>query len=187
MLPTRSIAPFDWAVAVGAPEEVIFAPMRAAIIRIGMVGALMLALGLALAMLAARGITHPIEQLRRLASRGDQVDPVNVRTGLPEADMVARALVGAAAERRKAAEALAESETRFRALFEKSASGSILLDPVTTEVIDSNEVAAAIVGCTVEEFRTQKITDFSLQTSPEQIHEFCRLVSSGETLRYKRG
>jgi PAS domain S-box-containing protein len=179
------IAPFDWAVAVGAPEEFIFAPVRAAIIRVGSVGVVVLVAGLMLAMFAAKGIIRPIEQLRRLATHGDRIDPAGVRTGLPEADMVAGALVTAAAERHEAAKALAESETRFRALFEESASGTILLDPETTQVIDSNEVAAAVVGCTVEEFRAHKITDFALQTSPERIHELCRLVATGTTLRYE--
>jgi PAS domain S-box-containing protein len=179
------MAPFDWAVIVGAPEEVIFAPMRAAIIRVGSAGVVVLALGLAMATLAARGITRPIEQLRRLAMHGDRIDPASVRTGLPEADLVAGALVTAAAERHEAAKALAESETRFRALFEKSASGTILLDPETTQVIDSNEVAAATVGCTIEEFRNHRITDFALDTSLERIRALCRLVEGGDTQRYE--
>jgi PAS domain S-box-containing protein len=179
------IAPFDWEVVAGSPEEVIFAPMRAAIIRVGSAGAVVLTLGLGLAMFAARGITRPIERLRRLVIHSDRIDPEGIRTGLPEADVVAGALVAAAAERQQAAKALAESETLFRTLFEKSASGTILLDPETTQVIDSNEVAAAIVGCTVEEFRTHRITDFALQTSPERIHKLCRQVADGDTLRYE--
>jgi PAS domain S-box-containing protein len=179
------IAPFDWAVVVGAPEEVIFAPVRAAIIRVGSTGGVVLTLGLAMAMLAARGITRPIEQLRRLATQAERIDLASVQTGLPEADLVAGALVTAAAERREAARALAESETRFRALFERSASGTILLDPDTTQVIDSNEVAAATVGCTIEEFRSHRITDFALESSPERIREMCRLVGNGDTLRYE--
>jgi PAS domain S-box-containing protein len=179
------IAPFGWAVIAGSPEEVIFAPVRAAIIRVGSAGVVVLALGLGLAMFAARGIIRPIEQLRRLVIHTDGIGLEGIRTGLPEADMVAGALVAAAAERHQAAKALAESETLFRALFEKSASGTILLDPETTEVIDSNEVAAAIVGCTVNEFRTHRITDFALQTSPERIRQLCRQVAGGDTLRYE--
>ncbi len=36
------VAPFGWTVVVGAPEEVIFAPMRAAIIRVAGVGGVVL-------------------------------------------------------------------------------------------------------------------------------------------------
>ena len=98
-------------------------------------------------MFAARGIIRPIEQLRRLAAEDSATDPMPAAaTGLPETDMVARALITAAAERRPRRADLAESESRFRALFEKSASGTILLDPRTTRIVDCNEVAAVHGG-----------------------------------------
>jgi hypothetical protein len=65
------IAPFGWSVAVGAPEEVVFAPMRAAIIRVAEVGTVVLIAALLLAMMAAKGIIRPIEQLGRLATHDD--------------------------------------------------------------------------------------------------------------------
>jgi PAS domain S-box-containing protein len=141
---------------------------------------------LLLAVFAARGIMRPIEQVRRLAAHDDQTNPaLSVSTGLPETDMVARALVTAAAGRQAAARELAESEARFRALFERSASGTILIDPDTTRVVDSNEVAAAVVGYPVEEFRTCSITDFVLQNTPERFLEICRSVVAGASLRYE--
>jgi PAS domain S-box-containing protein len=180
------IVPFNWTVVVGAPEEVVFAPMRAAIVRVGGVGAVVLLAGLGLAMLAARGIMRPIEHLRRLAAHDDRIGPLGrAGTGLPETDTVARALTAAASERQESARALAESESRFRALFERSASGTILIDPETTRIIDCNEVAASIAGYTVDEFRTHAMTDFSLQTSPDRIREICRSVGDGANLRYE--
>jgi PAS domain S-box-containing protein len=180
------IAPFDWVVIVGARQDVIFAPMRAAMLRVGGVGAIVLLAGLGLAKFAARSIARPIEQLRRLAAREDTGDPSDLpETGLPEADMVARALVIAAAERQHSAQAQAESEARFRALFEKSPSGTILSDPETTRIIDCNAVAASIAGCTIAEFCTYKVTDFALRTSPDRIRELSRSVASGATLRYE--
>jgi PAS domain S-box-containing protein len=179
------IAALDWAVAVGAPEQVIFAPLRSAIIRVAGAGVVVLALGLTLAMLAARAITRPIQQLRRIASNGDELDLNRVQTGLAETDMVARALVSAAAQRRQAAQALAESESRFRALFEKSASGSILLDPATAQIIDCNDVAASIVGYTVAEFCAHKITEFAPQLSADRLRELNRLVAGGDTQRFE--
>ncbi|HEY0423715.1 MAG TPA: PAS domain S-box protein, partial [Rhodopila sp.] len=144
-------------------------------------------------MMAAKGIIRPIEQLGRLATHDDWVDlPSPVTTGLPETDLVACALVAAAADRRAGAaerqagaQRLAESEQRFRSLFEKSSSGTILLDPETTRIIDCNEVAASIVGYSVEEFRTCSITDFALQTTPERIRELCQSVAEGASLRYE--
>jgi PAS domain S-box-containing protein len=180
------IAPFGWSVAAGAPEDVLFAPMRAAMIHIGLAGVAVLSAALLLARLAARHITRPIERLRHLAAHGDAADGLlPPSTGLPETDTVARVLLAAAAERRESARALAESEQRFRALFERSSSGTILLDPDTTGIIDANEAAAAIVGYTVEAFRHCRITEFRLGRTVEEIQQTCRAVAAGQTLRYE--
>ena len=180
------VAPFGWAVVVGAPQEIVFEPLRVAILRLVGLGAIVLAAGLLLALFASRGIMRPIEQLRRLAVHDNRLDPVaSAATGLPETDVVARALLAAAAERRNVSGELAESEARFRALFEQSPSGAILHDPETTQVIDSNKVAAAVVGYEVEEFRGSRITDFALRTPPEQILALSRSVAAGATMRYE--
>jgi PAS domain S-box-containing protein len=180
------VQPFGWAVVVGAPEDVLFGPVREAILRAIGIGVIVLATAVTMAMWAARGITRPIEQLRRLAAQNDKLDPAgSVATGLPEADMVARALMTAASGRQAFAKALAESEARFRALFERSPSGTILLDPDTTRVIDSNAVAASYVGCSVKAFRGRAITDFALQTSPERIRAICQSVVAGQITNYE--
>ncbi len=72
------ITPFNWAVAVGAPEEVVYAPIWAAVVRVGSVGVVVLSLGLVLALFAVRGITRPIEQLRRLAAAATRSIPPTV-------------------------------------------------------------------------------------------------------------
>ena len=177
------VAPFSWAVIVGSPEAEIFAPTRVAIIRVGIAGALVLLIGLVLAVIAATGITEPIERLRRLGTADNVSEPP--ATGLPEADTVAQALVAAAAERRDAARALAESEARFRALFQKSASGSILLDPDSMRIVDCNEVAATVVGYPVEELRGRLITEFALQTRSKKIRAIFQSVAAGSSLRFE--
>jgi PAS domain S-box-containing protein len=180
------VVPFGWAVVVTTPEKAIFGPVREAILRAVGTGAIVLAAAMAMAVWAARGITRPIDQLRRLAARDGQIDPADsAAIRLPEADMVARVLIAASAERQEAARALAESEARFRALFERSPSGTILLDPETARVIDSNAVAASYVGCSVEEFRGRAITDFALQTSLERIWAICRSVVAGQSISYE--
>jgi PAS domain S-box-containing protein len=180
------VAPFGWAVVVSAPEYVIFRPLQDSILRVALVGSIGLAAGLLLALFAARGIMRPIEQLRHLAAHDDQLDPTGqAATGLPEADTVAEALVTAATARLEAAKALAESEARFRTLFELSPGGAILLDPDTTRIIDSNAVAAFYVGYSVEEFRGRRITDFAMQTGPERIREICLSVVGGASLQYE--
>jgi PAS domain S-box-containing protein len=180
------VTPFNWTAIVGAPEAVLLAPAQDSMARVAAAGLALLAAGLLLASFVARRITRPIERLRRLAADVDLADrQVVQKTGLPETDTVAEALMAAAVERRAAAHALAESEQRFRALFERSPSGAILLDPETSQIIDCNEAAANSVGCTVEEFRRCKLTEFRLGTSLERILEVCRLVATGETLRYE--
>lgn len=180
------VKPFGWSVITGAPKEVLFAPMRAAMMDIAEIGLAVLVAGLVLATWAARQITRPIERLRRIAAYGDPVDRIpSEPTGLAETDTVARALLIAAADRRDAARALAESEQRFRALFERSPSGTILVDPDTTEIVDCNEAAAGFVGCTAEEFKRRKILDFRLETSVDRIFEICRMVVAGQSFRYE--
>jgi PAS domain S-box-containing protein len=180
------VAPFGWAVIVGVPEEAVYRPLHTVIERTLGIGALVLAADLVLVLFASRGITRPIRQLRRLAAHDDPVyRAASTITGLPETDMVALALVTAAAERRAVASALAESEQRFRALFERSPSGTILLDPDTAEVIDCNAVAAGYVGYSVEEFRGCPITRFALSTSHERIREICRAVVGGHSSSYE--
>jgi PAS domain S-box-containing protein len=180
------VTPFGWAVIVDAPEEVIFAPIQAAIIRIAEAGAGLLFIALFLAVFAARGIMRPIEQLRRLAAHDDQIDPSQpATTGLPETDMVARVLVTAAARRQAAARELAESEKRFRTLFERSPGGMILLDPDTMQVIDCNAIAAGYVGYAQEELRGCPIANFALDISPERLRKICRMVVGGQGSSYE--
>ena len=184
------VAPFGWTVIVGSPEAVIFAPMREAIAVVAGTGMTVLTACILLAMLAARGITRPLEQLRQFAAHDHQTEPAAavtslLETGLPETDMIAHALLTAAAERNEAAKALGESEQRFRTLFERSPGGTILLDPDTTQVIDSNAVAASTLGYTVEEFRGRPMTDFASRFSRERIREICRSVGSGQSHSYE--
>ena len=180
------VTPSGWGVVVGAPEDVVLAPMYRAMIQVAATSAVILAAGLILAIFAARSITRPISQLRHLAMDDDRTDRVTLAlTGLPETDTVAQALLTAAAERHAAVRDLAESEARFRALFERSPSGTILLDPESTQVIDCNEVAASYVGLTANGFRGRKITEFALETSHERIHAICRSVVAGQTTSYE--
>jgi PAS domain S-box-containing protein len=177
---------FNWRVVVGAPAASVEAPVREAISHVVIAGFLMLLVALSLALLAARRITAPIAALARIAREEGQAgilpDPA---TGLVEIDEVAGALRHAAAERRQAADAMVESEQRFRALFEGAPSGAILIDPDTTEIIDCNEVAAATMGYSVQEFRGLHAADFRSATSVERIRSICQAVANGAVHRYE--
>ena len=85
-------------------------------------GAILLALGLTMALLVARQITGPIAALRQLAGAGDGAALAGgASTGLRETDEVARALIAAEADRdaserdkTRARAALGESEEKLR-------------------------------------------------------------------------
>ncbi|HEY6256937.1 MAG TPA: ATP-binding protein [Xanthobacteraceae bacterium] len=113
---------FGWAVAVGVPRAELTAPALAAATRTLAAGSVLLALGIALALLMARRITGPITALRRLAATGDGEAVLKAApTGLREADEVLGALRTAEDHRRasehekeQARAALHESEEKLR-------------------------------------------------------------------------
>jgi signal transduction histidine kinase len=99
-----------WHVAVGIPRRELEAPLwRATTLALG-AGMVLLIGGLWLARVVAHGITGPIARLQALAADPDGAPPPP--TGLPEADLVAKALHAAAAARHEAlarAQALADT------------------------------------------------------------------------------
>ncbi len=51
----------------------------------------------------------------------------------------------------------ATNETRYRAIFDRAASGILLFDPVTRRVLDANPQAQRLVGATLDELRRRDI------------------------------
>jgi PAS domain S-box-containing protein len=70
-------------------------------------------------------------------------------------------------ERQRAAEALAESEERYRSLFENSHAAMLLIDPETGAIVDANPAATEYYGYSREEFLDHRITDLNT-LEPEQ-------------------
>jgi signal transduction histidine kinase len=97
---------FGWSVGIAMPRSDMTRPAQQAAINTLIAGSGFLAIGLALALYAARHIAQPIESLRRLAvavhSAAPAMPPV---TGLPEVDDVARALHAANEARRQSQDA----------------------------------------------------------------------------------
>lgn len=58
---------------------------------------------------------------------------------------------------RRTATAAAVSETRYRAIFERAASGIILFDPTTRRVLDANPQAQHLVGASLDELRRRDV------------------------------
>jgi signal transduction histidine kinase len=97
---------FGWAVGIGIPRTDMTRPALLAATDTLIAGSGFLAIGLALALYAARHIAGPIESLRRLAVAGHGPAPaMPPLTGLPEVDDVAQALHAADKARRQSQDA----------------------------------------------------------------------------------
>ncbi len=68
----------------------------------------------------------------------------------------------------KRTQELAESEERFRSLFERVRVASLVIDPETGAIMDCNDAAAAFYGWSQEELRSKNIADINT-LSPEQV------------------
>jgi PAS domain S-box-containing protein len=96
-------------------------------------------------------------------------------------------------ERRRAESALRESESRYRAFFEKGSDGVVILAPDTTRPIEFNDQACRQLGYSREEFAQLQMSDIDVKEKAEEtkVH-FQELVHKGyddfETLqRTKQG
>jgi PAS domain-containing protein len=97
---------FGWSVAIGMPRSDMTRPALQAAVDTLIAGSGFLAIGLALALYAARHIARPIESLRRLAvAAHGPVPAMPPLTGLPEVDEVAQALHAAGEARRQSQDA----------------------------------------------------------------------------------
>jgi len=118
------VKPVDWIMVIGIPLDVLYAPVEHSTHVVLLVGAGMLMVALALAMLIGHRISGPIRSLMSYAATAGQGQPVPMRpTGLRETDAVACSLHRASqslhqsmAEREQAAAALHASEERKQVL-----------------------------------------------------------------------
>lgn len=78
--------------------------------------------------------------------------------------------LGRVIERKRAEQALRESEEQYRSIFTKSHATMLLIDPETADIVDASPAACKYYGYHVEELRTKKITDINTLT-PEQVFE----------------
>ncbi len=58
---------------------------------------------------------------------------------------------------RRTSEAAAISETRYRAIFDRAASGIVLFDPTTRRVLDANPQAQRLIGASLDELRRRDV------------------------------
>ncbi|HEX7572356.1 MAG TPA: PAS domain S-box protein, partial [Bacteroidota bacterium] len=72
-------------------------------------------------------------------------------------------------ERKRAEEALRESETRYRSIFNYGTDGIVIIDPEAATLIDFNQQACTQLGYTREEFGCLKISDIDLLEGTEEV------------------
>ncbi|MGD0886477.1 MAG: PAS domain S-box protein [Thermodesulfovibrionales bacterium] len=70
-------------------------------------------------------------------------------------------------ERKKAEEALKESEERFKNLFVNLRTIALVIDPVDGSIVDVNSAAEAYYGWTREQLKTMRISDINTQPPAE--------------------
>lgn len=87
--------------------------------------------------------------------------------GKVDSNLLAR-VIRYAIERKQAEVKLRESEMRYRALFEQSPDGILIIDPLTMIAIEFNETAHRQLGYTREEFKHLRISDYEAKETPEE-------------------
>ncbi len=136
-------------VKLDIPERVLFAPIRASLLRGVATGAAALALALAVAFLMARRIVGAFARVPEAAALGEP--PLSI--GLREADELAASLASTLAERERAA-------ADARALFDNSPVG-VMISDVGGRVHAANASLLSIVGrpgCSGDGLRWDEIT-----------------------------
>ena len=78
-----------------------------------------------------------------------------------------------------ASELAATNETRYRAIFDRAASGILLFDPSTRRVLDANPQAQRLVGASLDELRRRDVatifdTPVSLEPGSDRDQPECR-------------
>ena len=86
-------------------------------------------------------------------------------------------------ERKRAEEALKESEARYRSLFQNNHAVMLLIDAETGEIVDANPAACSFYGYPKKEVTAKKITDIRLE-SPKQVLRDMQEVKTGKASHF---
>lgn len=84
---------------------------------------------------------------------------------------------------KRAVRELAESEGRFKSLFEKNRSVMLLIDPDGGRILDANEAAVSFYGYSRKKLCSMRITDINL-LSPEEVQAEMKRAEAGGKERF---
>ncbi len=87
-------------------------------------------------------------------------------------------------EQKRAEEALRESETLFRSLFEYHAAVKLIIDPDTGSIVDANEAAERFYGWSRDQLKRMRIQDINTLT-PEEVKAEMEKARIQERIRFE--
>lgn len=132
--------------------------------------------------MVGRSLDIPIVVLTGVADEGVVAEAMKMGAqdylvkGQVERDGLERS-IRYAIQRKKAMEEIRESNRRYTSLFQDNGAVMIIVDPVTSFIVDANQAASDFYGYDLSTLRTMKITEIN-QLPPEQAYERMGLASS---------
>jgi PAS domain S-box-containing protein len=168
-------------------ESVALAAVQRSLLQSALVSLLVWSLAFLFALLMARTISRPIHTLARDAQalgRGEKVTepdvdaPGEVRRLHETVGQMAGALIVRAEELRQQAEALRQSESRFRVMFHNRHSPMLLIDPTDGQIVDANLAAADYYGWPQETLQAMKIGQINQLASAQVRAELGHAMAS---------
>ena len=83
-------------------------------------------------------------------------------------------------DRKKAEEAVAQSERKYRQMFQWNEAVKLLIDPESGDIVDANSAASAFYGYTVDELKQLSIMDINMLPRDQVFKEMAKARSEGK-------
>jgi signal transduction histidine kinase len=170
-----------WAVVIGIPDDILFAPVRRSTLVLMLVGLTTVGIALALASLIGRHVARPISALVSYAERVGRGERLPAHaTGIKETDAVARSLQHASEQlhqsaqaRDQAAHELRESEQKYRALAEALAAANEERRELLHRTVTAQEAERKRIARELHDSLGQYLT--ALQLGFDAVEPICAL------------